>query len=88
MQQPATEIAPWMWFIFGITIVALLAVDHLAHRGERARSRKVALVWSIVWIAAGLGFNFFVWAVAGAQAASEAHGRYKTDEDSPPSLLG
>jgi hypothetical protein len=46
-------------------------VDHLAHRGERSKSRRAALVWSIIWIAVGLAFNLFVWVMAGTQAAGE-----------------
>jgi tellurite resistance protein TerC len=65
------EIPAWGWIAFGAVVVVLLAIDHIAHRGERAKSRKVALVWSIIWIAAGLGFNVFVWFALGAQAASE-----------------
>jgi tellurite resistance protein TerC len=49
----------------------LLVIDHIAHRGERGGSRKVALVWSAIWIAAGLGFNLLVYAFLGTQVASE-----------------
>jgi tellurite resistance protein TerC len=52
-------------------IIALLAIDLLVHRDERAQSQKNALVWSVVWIAAGLGFNVFVWIAFGRQAAAE-----------------
>ncbi|HXV84598.1 MAG TPA: TerC/Alx family metal homeostasis membrane protein [Candidatus Binatia bacterium] len=71
MKQSHFEIPPWGWISFGLVVVILLAIDHLAHRGDRAASRKVALVWSIIWIAAGLGFNVFVWFALGTQAASQ-----------------
>ena len=51
--------------------VVLLVIDHIAHRGERGGSRKVALVWSVIWIAAGLGFNLLVYAFLGTQSTSE-----------------
>jgi len=71
MNQSDFEIPPWGWITFAVPVVILLVIDHFAHRGERARSRKLALAWSVIWIAAGLGFNGFVWLVLGTQAASE-----------------
>jgi tellurite resistance protein TerC len=71
MKQSSFEIPPWGWITFGFVVVILLAIDHIAHRGERSGSRKVALVWSVIWIAAGLGFNLFVWFALGARAGSE-----------------
>jgi tellurite resistance protein TerC len=71
MKQSDLEIPLWGWIIFGLVVVILLAIDHFAHRGERAGSRRVALVWSVIWIAAGLGFNVFVWLALGTHAASQ-----------------
>lgn len=71
MKQSSLEIPLWGWITFGLAVVILLAIDHFAHRGERAASRKVALVWSMIWIAAGLGFNVFVWFALGTHAASQ-----------------
>ncbi|HZA55745.1 MAG TPA: TerC/Alx family metal homeostasis membrane protein, partial [Candidatus Udaeobacter sp.] len=65
------EIPPWGWIAFGVLVVVLLVIDHFAHRGERGASRKVALVWSVIWIAAGLGFNLLVWGFLGTEAAGE-----------------
>ena len=49
MRDAAAEVPSWGWIVFGVLIVALLAIDHIAHRGERGASRKVALIWSVVW---------------------------------------
>jgi tellurite resistance protein TerC len=65
------NVPAWAWIAFGVTIVALLAVDLFVHRGGRHGSRKAAISWSIVWIAAGLGFNAVVWAVMGSRAGQE-----------------
>lgn len=46
-------------------------VDLLAHRGDRAKSHKSAITWSILWVGAGLLFNVFVWVAFGGQAAQE-----------------
>ena len=71
MKQTPVDIPPWGWFAFGALVVVLLAVDHFAHRGEKGASRKIALIWSVIWIAAGLGFNLFVWLFFGTEAGHE-----------------
>src|ERR687892_171032 len=71
MRHATSEIPRWGWIAFGVLVIVLLIIDHIAHRGERSASRKVALVWSVIWIAAGLGFNLLVWAFLGTEAASE-----------------
>lgn len=65
------SIPRWGWITFGVVVVILFVVDLLAHRGERGKSRKSALVWSIIWVGAGLSFDGFVWVVFGWQAAQE-----------------
>jgi hypothetical protein len=39
MKQSTIEIPPWGWITFGFVVVILLAIDHLAHRGAREKSR-------------------------------------------------
>jgi tellurite resistance protein TerC len=71
MRPGAAEIPAWVWIAFGVLFFVLLAIDHIAHRGERGASARVALAWTIIWIAAGLGFNVFVLLFLGTQAAAE-----------------
>jgi tellurite resistance protein TerC len=59
------------WLALGATILVLLIVDLFGHRGEHGGSRRAALIWTIVWIAAGLLFNLGVWATMGAIPAQE-----------------
>jgi tellurite resistance protein TerC len=59
----------WAWVVFGVTLLALLALDLFAHRGDHGQSQKCAVGWTIAWIAAGLGFGGFVWAMWGQDAA-------------------
>jgi tellurite resistance protein TerC len=55
----------WAWFALVATIVSLLAIDLVVHRGARGASRRAALVWTLIWIAAGLLFNGVVWLALG-----------------------
>jgi tellurite resistance protein TerC len=59
----------WAWVVFSVVLLALLAVDLFVHRGHRADSRRSAVVWTVIWIATGLGFGGFVWCMWGSQAA-------------------
>jgi tellurite resistance protein TerC len=65
------NIPTWIWVVFWGVILVLLAVDLLAHRGRHGQSHKAALIWSGVWIGAGLAFNALVWKVFGARHAQE-----------------
>jgi tellurite resistance protein TerC len=55
------QIPAWAWLAFGVLVLILLAIDLLAHRGRRASSRRNAIIWSVIWIGAGLLVNVFVW---------------------------
>lgn len=61
----------WGWIIFGVTVVAMLAIDLLLHRGGHGTSKKSSYVWSAIWIAAGLLFTIVVYLLMGAQRAEE-----------------
>lgn len=61
----------WGWTLFGITVVLLLAVDLVMHRGGHGTSRKSSYIWSAVWIAAGLLFTLVVYRFFGAERAEE-----------------
>ncbi len=67
MDTPVT----WEWIVFGIAVLLMLAIDIFVHRGEHAESRSRALLWTVIWVAAGLLFNVFVWIDRGGQAAQE-----------------
>lgn len=46
--------------VFGLIVLAALAVDLLAHKRDEAISVKNAALWSMVWISLGLGFAVYV----------------------------
>lgn len=62
---------PLHWIVLSATLLVLLAIDLLAHRGDRPDSKKSAIFWSVVWVGAGLAFGGYVLAVAGGRAAQE-----------------
>lgn len=65
------SIPTWIWVVFWAVILVLLVVDLLAHRGRHGESHKAAVIWSGVWIAAGLSFCVLVWRVFGSRPAQE-----------------
>jgi len=54
----------------------LIAIDLFAHRGDRVDSRRRALVWTVVWIAAAVAFGAVVAAWFGANAAEQYFAAY------------
>lgn len=50
----------WAWALFAGVVVAALATDLVMHRGDHARGRRAALVWSGVWIGVSLLFAGFI----------------------------
>ncbi|MEU6075067.1 TerC family protein [Micromonospora sp. NPDC047074] len=66
----ATFAAPlWAWAAVGTVIAAMLAVDMLSHRGDHVIELREALVWSAVWITAGLTFGLVIWLWRGGEPA-------------------
>src|SRR5262245_44903357 len=50
----ALDVPVWAWSLLAIVMLVLIAIDLLAHRGDREDSRRGALIWTVVWIAAAL----------------------------------
>jgi tellurite resistance protein TerC len=65
------DVPGWAWALLGILLIVFVAIDLIAHRGHGADSRRRAIAWSLVWIAAAAGFNVFVWAHFGAAAGEQ-----------------
>ena len=66
----------WLWLAVVAVILTMLAVDLVAHRGERVVSLREAAGWSAAWVTIGLGFGAVVWTMFGAQAAGEYYAGY------------
>jgi tellurite resistance protein TerC len=76
----ATEevvISAWLWLAFVALVLALVAVDLLAHRfTRRPDSWRGALAWSAGWIALALVFALSVWHFLGEDSGEEFLGAY------------
>ncbi|MER7420089.1 TerC family protein [Micromonospora peucetia] len=66
----ATFAAPlWAWAAVGGVIAVMLAVDMLSHRDNHVIELREALLWSGVWITAGLTFGLVIWLWRGGEPA-------------------
>ncbi|MEU7993739.1 TerC family protein [Micromonospora sp. NPDC049060] len=59
----------WAWAAVGAVIAVMLAVDLLSHRDNHVIELREALLWSGVWITAGLTFGLVVWLWRGGEPA-------------------
>ena len=66
----------WAWALLAGLMLLMISIDLFAHRGDQLDSRRRALVWSMIWIAAAIGFGAFVAAYFGAGAAEEYFAAY------------
>jgi tellurite resistance protein TerC len=66
----------WAWALLAGVMVLLIAIDLFAHRGDRSDSRRRALIWTVVWIAAAIVFGAFVAVWFGAAAAEQYFAAY------------
>ncbi|MEH1101108.1 TerC family protein [Micromonospora sp. CPCC 205561] len=73
----ATFAAPfWAWAAVSAVIAVMLAVDMLSHRDNHVIELREALVWSGVWITAGLTFGLVVWLWRGGEPAVAYYSGY------------
>ena len=70
------DVPLWAWASVLALILAMLAVDLIAHRTAHVVSVREAAVWSAVWVTLGLGFGAVVWWAYGAEAGGEYYAGY------------
>jgi tellurite resistance protein TerC len=61
----------WGWAAVLGAVLAMLAVDLLAHRRAHAVSVREAAVWSAVWVTAALAFGGVLWSGYGGDIAGQ-----------------
>ncbi len=66
----------WAWAAVLAVILAMLAVDLLAHRRAHVVSVREAAAWTAIWVSLGLAFGGVVWWAYGAQAGGEYFAGY------------
>jgi len=66
----------WAWGLLAGIMLLLVAIDLFAHRGDHIDSRRRAVVWSVVWVAAALAFGVFVGLYFGAETAEQYFAAY------------
>ena len=67
----AIDVPLWAWILLGGLVLACIAIDLIAHRGDGTDSRRSAILWSAVWIVIALAFNLFVALQFGAEAGEQ-----------------
>jgi tellurite resistance protein TerC len=66
----------WAWGLLAGVMLLLIAIDLFAHRGDGIDSRRRALVWTVVWIAAAVASGAVVAVWLGADAAEQYFAAY------------
>ena len=61
----------WAWFAVLGVILAMLAVDLVAHRSAHVVGVREAAAWSAVWVALGLAFGGVIWWQYGADLGTQ-----------------
>jgi len=62
----------WAWVAFTVGVIFMLLLDlQVFHREAHEVRVREAAAWSLVWIAAGVLFGWFVWWERGSQAGLE-----------------
>jgi tellurite resistance protein TerC len=66
----------WAWLAVLAAILAMLAVDLIAHRHAHVIGVREAAVWSAVWVALGVGFGALVWWLYGGELGQQYFAGY------------
>ena len=66
----------WAWFAVLAVILAMLALDLLAHRKAHVVSVREAATWSVVWVGLGVAFGVLVWQLYGADLGGQYFAGY------------
>ncbi len=66
----------WAWLALTVVIAGMLAVDLFLHRDSHVVGFREALIWSGIWIAAGLAFGGVLWLWQGQDAAGAYYAGY------------
>ena len=65
------DVPIWAWLVLAVIVASGLAVDLVAHRGDRHLGRRGAVLWSAAWITLALAFGGWVALQLGAAAGED-----------------
>jgi TerC family integral membrane protein len=74
------EIPAWAWIVLAAVVVFSLAIDLVAHRGNKGQGRPAAVVWSVVWIALAIAFGGWIALEFGASTAQDYFTAYLVEK--------
>ena len=66
------SLEPWAAF-FGLVIV-MFTIDLMF--GSRGTNLRAAMLWSAIWVGAGLAFGLWIWAIKGGEVAAAYYAAY------------
>jgi tellurite resistance protein TerC len=66
----------WGWLAVLGVILAMLMVDLFMHRDAHVIRLKEAATWSAIWVALGVAFGGFIWAVYGSEFGQQYFAGY------------
>ncbi|EXG82689.1 TerC family protein [Cryptosporangium arvum] len=66
----------WAWVAVMTAVAAMLAVDLFLHRDNHVVSFREAVIWSGIWIAAGIAFGAVLWSWQGGEVAGTYYAGY------------
>src|SRR3712207_5847623 len=72
----ALDVPFWLWLAVLGLILAMLAVDLVAHRRAHVIGVREAAAWSAVWVAVGVGFGAWIWVSYGAELGQQYYAGY------------
>ena len=65
------DIPLWAWVVLVAVIAASIAVDLVAHRGNKGQGRRTAVLWSTFWVALAAAFGGWIAAAFGTERAED-----------------
>ena len=70
------DVPLWLWIAVLGAVLAMLLVDLVAHRHAHVIGVREAAVWSVIWVACGVGFGALVWWGYGAELGQQYFAGY------------
>lgn len=70
----------WIYAALAVMFIFSMSIDFFGHKGDKEQSLSTSIKWSIFWVAMGVLFGGFIYAVYGATVASEYYAGYAMEK--------